>query len=293
VSNAIANFQPKLVWAGPLSTVAHDVADVTSLPLVALSWGYDLLRDAAVDPEIAASIASTIERASRVHVDCDAGRRAAVQLGAQSENIIQFPWGIDLVAFPMRNPQASADQLTVVSARSMEAVYDVATTIEAFSLVARERTDLDARLVLVGSGSLEPDLRRLAVDRGVASQIDWLGRLAEADLQRVLAASTVYVSSSTVDGTSITLLQAMATGLPCIVSDVGGNSEWIRHGETGLTFESGDFEALAKCLEETLDSGSSRAAFGAAAREEVERRGDWKSHQDRLIAVCNALVGIP
>ena len=291
LNDVIARYKPELIWAGPLGTLAHDLAATNSLPLVAMSWGYDLLLDAVSDPGLAAVITSTIKRASRVHVDCDAGRRAAVQLGALPENIIQFPWGIDLSAFPAQSPRAPNGELTVISARSMEPMYDVATTIEAFARMTTRRPDLNARLVVVGSGTLESELRRLAVARGVDSQIDWKGRLTEVELQHVLAESTVYASSSMVDGSSITLLQAMATGLPSVVSDVGGNREWIRHRETGLLFAPGDSEEFAACLEESLDSAGLRASLGRAARTDVERRGDWRVHQIKLIRECHALSG--
>ena len=292
LKDAIAIYQPQLVWAGPLSTVAHEVAEVTSVPLVAMSWGYDLLRDAAINPAIAESIAATMVRANRVHVDCDAGRKAAVKLGAPQENIFQFPWGIDLTAFPLREDRNQDHQLTVVSARSMEPVYDVATTIEAFAQLTCERPDLNARLVLVGSGSLEHELHTTAADLDVDSKIIWMGRVTEADLQRVIADAAVYVSSSSVDGSSITLLQAMATGVTPIVSDVGGNSEWIRHGETGLLFPAGDVPALAACLEKTLSDAGLRNALGSAAHEEVAKHGDWAEHRITFINECSALSGL-
>jgi glycosyltransferase involved in cell wall biosynthesis len=289
---AIAIYQPQLVWAGPLTTVAHEVAKVTSVPLVAMSWGYDLLRDATIDPSIAASISSTIVRASRIHVDCDAGRKAAVQLGAPQENIIQFPWGIDLTAFPLRASRNQDHQFTVVSARSMEPVYDVATTIVAFAQLTHQRPDLNAQLVLVGSGSLVHELRSTAASLDVDSKIRWMGQVTEADLQRVIADAALYVSSSSVDGSSITLLQAMAAGVTPIVSDVGGNGQWIRHGETGLLFPAGDAPALAACLEETLSNAELRNALGSAAHEEVAKHGDWAEHRTTFVDECNALSGL-
>ena len=292
LEDVVAMYRPHLVWAGPLTTVARDIAAATELPLVAMSWGYDLLLDVAADPFTAAAATSTIECAARVHVDSAAGRRAAIQLGALPENVIEFPWGIDLEAFPLRTPPPLGSQLTVVSARSMEPVYDVATTIRGFAQFKRQRPQLSARLVLVGSGSLEADLRGLAADLGIDSQIDWLGRLSESDLRQVLAISTVYVSSSTIDGSSITLMQAMATGLTPVVSDVGGNCEWIQHGKTGLLFAPGDAKGLAMRLEESLDSASFRDAIGSAAREEVERRGDWELHRATFIEVCRVLSGL-
>lgn len=292
LSDIVTHYQPKLIVAGPLTTVARDISAATDLPLIAISWGYDLLLDAANDSSAAAAAVTTIEHAARIHVDCEAGRRAAIQLGALPERVIEFPWGIDLEAFPLRAPPPPGSPLTVISARSMEPVYDVATTIRGFALLTRQRPQLGVRLTLVGSGSLENDLRSLASDLDIDSQIDWMGRLTEADLQRMLATSTVYVSSSTVDGSSVTLLQAMATGLPSVVSDVGGNGEWVRSGETGLLFTPGNANDLATRLEQAFTSTNLRTTVGMAARKEVEQRADWRVHRETLAKACEEVAGL-
>ncbi|TWG87992.1 glycosyltransferase involved in cell wall biosynthesis [Luteimonas sp. J16] len=125
----------------------------------------------------------------------------------------------------------------------------------------------DVRVVLVGEGPAEAALREQAAALGVAGRVVFAG--ACDDVPALLPAMDVFVLPSLTEGLSIALLEACASGLAIVASDVGGNPEIVRDGGTGRLFASGDGEALYALLDELLGDAAGRTRLGAAAREWV------------------------
>jgi|SRR5579859_385740 len=120
-------------------------------------------------------------------------------------------------------------------------------------------------LVFVGDGQLRSELQQQA-----GSQAQFLGQ--RADIAELLAGFDVFVLSSTTEGMSIALLEAMAAGCPIVVTAVGGNVELIQHMQTGLVVPSNDEAALRNAIEKLLADRVLAARLGAAARKAVQER---------------------
>ncbi len=105
------------------------------------------------------------------------------------------------------------------------------------------------------------------------------------ELPELLGRTDVYVSSSLSDGTSISLLEAMATGTFPVVSDIPANRPWVEHGRNGLLFPPGDDAALANCLAEALEDAQRRAEAALICRQIVLDRGDLRKGADLLLEV--------
>jgi glycosyltransferase involved in cell wall biosynthesis len=132
-----------------------------------------------------------------------------------------------------------------------------------------------AKLVLVGSpvfhgDAFEAELRRLAAESGFSDRIIFAG--FRWDLPQVLAALDIFVYPSIRKDTSpLSLVSAMASGLPLLTSDVGGVAELLTHTEDGLIVSAGDVNALGNALRQLLDDPDLRKRLGAAARRTAER----------------------
>lgn len=130
-----------------------------------------------------------------------------------------------------------------------------------------------ARLALVGDGPEGPRLRRLVAEYGLGSRVAFLGALPDEELPALYRAADVYVLPATErsEAFGISLLQAMAAGLPVVTTELGtGTSHVNRHGETGLVVPPRDPGALAAALAELLADPQRRRAMGAAGRRRVE-----------------------
>jgi glycosyltransferase involved in cell wall biosynthesis len=94
--------------------------------------------------------------------------------------------------------------------------------------------------------------------------------------------SAIYASSSAIDGTSLSLLEAMATGLYPVVSDIAANRWWIKAGEGGTLVASQEPQAWAQAIVEALDDEERRQRALAVNRARVERDADWQANMLRM-----------
>jgi glycosyltransferase involved in cell wall biosynthesis len=92
----------------------------------------------------------------------------------------------------------------------------------------------------------------------------------------------LYISASHSDGTSISLLEAFACGIPAIVSDIPGNQEWVTPGENGWLFPDGDAEALASVILNAVEQRQTLPEMGRNARLLAEARADWEKNFPQL-----------
>lgn len=130
------------------------------------------------------------------------------------------------------------------------------------------------RLMIVGEGPERQALetRIEALDLG---DCVWLAGDRE-DIPELLRIMDVFLLPSLGEGISNTVLEAMATGLPVIATDTGGNPELVRHGKTGLLTGVGDTSGLARAIEVLLDDPDRRQRMGQAARQRIHRDFNWE-----------------
>jgi glycosyltransferase involved in cell wall biosynthesis len=134
--------------------------------------------------------------------------------------------------------------------------------VEAFAQV---RSDAPLYLLLVGGGELENAVREQVAALGLQGRVRFLG--VRADVADILRASDVFVLSSRWEGNPLSVMEAMAAGLPVVSTGVGGVPELVREGETGLLVPSEDAAALAQAMQALVDDAARRRAMGAAARQ--------------------------
>jgi glycosyltransferase involved in cell wall biosynthesis len=146
-------------------------------------------------------------------------------------------------------------------------VKDHPTLVRAFARVAKAIPD--ARLALVGGGDKAP-LLNLVTELGIADRVVFPG--VRRDIPAVYAASDLFAMSSKSEGTSVTLLEAMLSERPAVVTDVGGNPEIVDPGVTGLLTPRGDDAAMADALQTLLGDPVRRREMGARGRRRVLAR---------------------
>ena len=141
---------------------------------------------------------------------------------------------------------------------------DVPTLLRAFALALDELPQ--ARLTIVGDGPERARLEGVAGQLGCANRVRWLGAIAREGVRAELRSADVFVLPSRFESMSYTLLEAMACGVVCVATRVGGNADLIRHGETGMLVPSNDPPALADALRMLGNDGQLRHRLGIAAK---------------------------
>jgi glycosyltransferase involved in cell wall biosynthesis len=278
--------RPDLVHAGPVQSCAFLTVLAWFRPLVTMSWGSDLLLGARNG--IGRLLAwLTLAGTDVLVCDCDVVRRVAVDLGMRHERIAVFPWGVDLTHFSPGGDGGLRDRLgwrsclVLISTRSWEPVYGVDVLVEGFALAAQHLPSL--RLLMLGDGSLRPRIERIVGEARLQDRVHFAGQVDQERLPDYYRAADLYVSASRSDGSSISLLEAMACGLPAVVSDIAGNREWVEPGVNGDWFGVGEPASLAGILS-TISSDPARlGAMRSEARRTAEVRADWRRNFQELL----------
>lgn len=159
----------------------------------------------------------------------------------------------------------SQNQPVVIQVARFHSVKDHATSLKAFSYVAGKLPD--AVLLLVGDGEHKPVMQELAKKLGIEQQVRFLG--VRSDIATLMTAADVFVLSSLSEGISVTLLEAMASGVPICATDVGGNSEVVENTITGLLSPRQDAKALGANLVQMLIDSTLRQKFANAGRRKL------------------------
>lgn len=276
------------ILAGPLDSVTRYLTGF-GLPVIGLSWGFDLLEmlDTAWLPELTGLI-----------VDSPATQQKAIDAGVDSDRITMLPWGVDLSVFTPEGPtldleywHVPADACVLLSLRAHEPRYHIADIISACAdLMAHHQR---AFLLIGHSGSLTPALKQLVEDYEISDRVRFIGTMDEDAIPALMRAVDVYVSASVVDGSSVTLLQAMACGTPVVVSDIPGNSYWMAGETAGWTFTAGSPASLSAQLTSML--GPDRDALqlrSAAALSRVHDLADWRANLKGLEKALDRVVNL-
>ncbi len=161
--------------------------------------------------------------------------------------------------------------------------------LEAFQHLVKRFPDKDLRLDLLGDGPLRKDLESLAVELGIAQQVDFVGQCDT--VSRYLRSADIFVLPSRAEGISNALLEAMACGLPVVASRIPGNVDVVCDRRNGLLFAANQAESLFEAVSELLTDAQLRAQLGTEARRTVEAEFSLDSVSDRYIALYRELLG--
>jgi glycosyltransferase involved in cell wall biosynthesis len=175
---------------------------------------------------------------------------------------------VDLSLFkPTERRLAGAPHLVV--ARNLEPIYDIPTALRAFATV-RDSVP-GATLSVAGSGSELDALCRLAEELGIKAAVRFTGRLSREQMASLLAGADVMLNPSTVDNMPVSILEAMASGLPVISTRVGGIPYFLDDGRTALLVEPRDAAAMGDAALRLLQDPPLAAQIREAARTNVQQ----------------------
>lgn len=234
----------------------------------------------------------------------DLARYLADHVGVPPERCSQIYNGVDELRF--RRPTAlslipgcpfSVSQHWIVgSVGRMQAVKDPLLLAQAFVLALRSHPGLreNLRLAMVGDGPLRAQAQALLESAGVEA-LAWLPGERD-DVPEVMRGLSCFVLPSRAEGVSNTILEAMASGLPIIATNVGGNAELVAPERTGTLVSSGDVRALADAIVLLARQPDKARGWGDAGRAEVEHRfsldamvASYQNLYDRCLAASGAI----
>jgi glycosyltransferase involved in cell wall biosynthesis len=221
-------------------------------------------------PALERLLVALIGRADVVAVMGSRARSELIQRGVDPSRVVVVPASVDRHRFrPGDAGERRYDIVTTAQFLPRKRIEDV---LRAVMLLRLQRPQV--RAAIAGTGPLDAALRAEARRLGVEDAVDFLGFVP--DIERVYAASRVFVLTSRREGLSIALTEAMACGLPAVVTDVGEARDLLKAGVNGFLVEVGDVEALVEHIDRVLGDDElwrRVSAAAATAAHEISDRG--------------------
>jgi len=288
--------KPDLIHAGPIQTCAFIAVLSGFRPILTMSWGFDLMKDVYRNRRWEWITRYVLRNTQYFTSDANVTRDKAVFYGMNPNKTVVFPWGVDLEHFrPLTvddRPQTEANPpstvhrpsskgFTLFCNRSWEPNYGVDVLARAFVKVAQQRPEVS--LLLLGGGSQGQLLRQIFERGGVSERVTFGGTVSNHALPRFYQLADLYISASHVDGSSVSLMEALACGLPCLVSDIPANKEWVFEGQNGWLFSDGNVDELAAKILSAIENRKILPQIGQNARMIAEECADWRKNFQKLL----------
>jgi sugar transferase (PEP-CTERM/EpsH1 system associated) len=184
-----------------------------------------------------------------------------------------------------------ADKFVIGTVGRMQEVKDQLTLARAFARLVSDVPGAEQRLrlVMIGDGPLRERVRALLANAGL-EHLAWLpGELD--DVARIMRSFDLFVLPSLAEGISNTILEAMASGLPVLATDVGGNPELIEPGVTGSLVPRNDPDSMARAMRAYTESAELCRRQGSNARRTIERRFGMEVMAGEYMALYDGMLG--
>lgn len=264
-------------------------------PTLSMPWGSDVLIRPYDSAWAMWKTRFTLQRADMITCDAQSVKDKIIEVfRCAASKIVVFPWGIDLSIFRLERSGEVRKRLgwennkVLICTRNFDIrEHGVEYFIRAIPSVLEKCTD--TRVILVGSGPLEREYRKLVSELGLDDVVHFAGWLDEMQMAEYLNAADVYVSTSLSDGTSCSLLEAMACGLPVVVTDVPSYFEWVEDRVNGYIVPKKDGSQLAEALVALLQNSQLQKEMGKHNLQIARKRADWEKNFSILEQIYHRL----
>jgi len=234
-------------------------------------------------------------KAHKIIVDANCMKQIWTSIGILENKVEVIPFGVDANLFTPTADGSSIrkkldirkDDIAVISTRPFFYHYDIECLIKAISLIVKKHENV--KFIIKGKGPLERRIKQLGKKLRVDQYIRFTDPVPYHEMPQYLAAANIYVSTSFIDSTSVSLLEAMACELPPITTDIPGNREWIKNEINGLLYPPKDPEALAEKITQLTENEGQRKRFGERSRQIILEKAAWKKCVSQMEAIYKEL----
>ena len=278
LQRVISRFRPSVVHAHYASSYGLLGALSGFHPLYTSVWGSDILLFPS-NPIKRFIVKYNLKKADKVIVSSNVLYDKALKLGV--EKPIQIPFGVDsnLFTYVKREPK---DKITIGIVKSLEAVYGIDTLISAMQILRDKGDGVDYELHIIGKGSLENNLKEYARVLKVDKQVRFFSPVSQEELVSYYHQMDIAIFLSHSESFGVAVLEAQSTGLPIVVSKVGGLMQVTEENVTALWVEPSDAFGAAVALSKLATNSVLRNEMGLAGRQKVEKEYELTETKSKI-----------
>lgn len=176
----------------------------------------------------------------------------------------------------------------LILTRNLERIYDNATALRAFHQV--RKTFQQARLTIAGTGPEKQMLTELTHELGLEDAVTFAGRIENDAIADLYRSADLMINPSLVDNMPISILEALASGVPVVSTNVGGIPYLVKHGETAMLVPAQDSVAMSEAILHVLANASLRQSLIEKGHASIQNY-TWPNVRTRLLAVYSQVLG--
>jgi glycosyltransferase involved in cell wall biosynthesis len=206
----------------------------------------------------------------------------------------RIPFGIDTEIFkPMQVERMFPNNSIVIGTiKSLEIIYGIDILIKAFKITVEKNSGIDLRLLLVGGGTREADLKALVKEQGLEAKVVYTGKVEYSLVPEYHNRMDIFVNVSRNESFGVAVLESSASGKPVIASNIGGLKEVVLDGETGILVAPENVEATAAALSKLVGDKMLRDTMGAKGRAFVKKEFEFANNVDDMVDVYEKLISV-
>jgi L-malate glycosyltransferase len=277
-------------WAIPTGLIGVWVETLLKKPLIVTIHGSDLSM-AIEKPGFLRKIFIYVCRKA-THINCvsEVQKKEIVELGIRNKKISIIPMGVDeafLEVGKNRKIDLNKRPSTILSNRNLLPIYNVSLLIRAIPVVLKEEPK--TKFLIAGEGSEKENLKNEVENLNLSTSVQFLGRVPHEEMPNLLAQTDIYVSTSLYDGTSVSLLEALASGAFPVVTDIPSNREWIVDGKNGFLVPIDEAGILASRIIDAIRNRYFLENSQSGNLLIVERKAFWPTNIKKLEEIYSSL----
>jgi len=197
--------------------------------------------------------------------------------------------GVDIQEFCRMKEIDGETDPCVLFVGALRPVKGVNILIDSLSIIAKNRKQVPKTLI-VGTGPLESQIRERVRRIGYSNRVHVTGFVNREQLKLLYRQAAIYVLPSLHEGLPTTILEAMASSLPVIASDIPGPNEVVQNGLNGILFPPGDASSLAQSIVYLMDNPEVRRNLGGCGRKRTEERYSWPAITRKYFEMYHSII---
>ncbi|MBC7085016.1 MAG: glycosyltransferase family 4 protein [Methanomethylovorans sp.] len=294
IMRIIKQIKPDIVHAHFITKFGFHGALLDFHPFVISAWGSDVLVLPQTSKLLFYFTKFSLNRADLIHAVSEyMAEEITSSFCLSKHNIKVIPFGInskqfnpDVKAIQTRKILAEENDPIVISVRNFEPIYNIECLINAIPLVLAKIPN--TKFLLLGKGTLRNRLQEMTENLGVSGNVKILGFVSHSELQKYFSCANVYVSTSLSDSLGVSNLEAMACGLPAILTDISINKEFIKKGLNFHLFPPGNSRVLAEKIVELIQQND-RTNY-IKNYELISTQYDWEENMNKMDSLYFKIV---
>ena len=291
IKQIIKNFKPDIIHAHYATSYGLLGALGNFSPFILSVWGSDVFSFPNKSLLHKAILKYALKKADKIlstsHVMAKETKKYT------NKNIEVIPFGIDTEQFKPENTKEELfqkDDIVIGTIKTLEGKYGIKYLIHAFKVVSDKYSNLPLKLLIVGGGSLEKELKNLVKKLDIEDKTTFTGKIPFNEVSKYHNMLSVSVSVSDSESFGVAVVEASSCAKPVVVSNIGGLPEVVEDGITGYVVPPRNPEKTAKAIEKLILDKDLRVTIGNSGRNRVNKMYNWNNNVNQMINIYKEVI---